>query len=314
MALFSPNHQEPLLRDLREDAASAPSSIPQRSVAGERQRLPRRVESARRRSRLRSWWRFIARIPVYARRFPQRAQAAISISLVAGLPRAVLDAAIANSPRALGMIQQLRLSIAIGWTCSLLPVMMQIWCIVRAWQVFHQPCQSNDCTQLRNWLYGFALTPFIIPCCFIAWQLFIVWWCFFVGNLLQARLAQCREEAPALWQFVNEAKQLTLCACATGLVAVSILIFAIRLHVRIRNMAQRRGPTPDNIIAQIPILLASEVDAARECPICLDCVSETSADLRWMRLPCGHTFHEDCLKAWLAEAQACPLCRRYLGD
>ncbi|EER05104.1 conserved hypothetical protein [Perkinsus marinus ATCC 50983] len=47
-----------------------------------------------------------------------------------------------------------------------------------------------------------------------------------------------------------------------------------------------------------------------ECPICLaDCRDDPGVRL----LPCGHCFHEDCIRAWFISQlikPTCPLCRR----
>lgn len=47
-------------------------------------------------------------------------------------------------------------------------------------------------------------------------------------------------------------------------------------------------------------------DCKRDCNICLS----TSEDgERWVMLPCGHAFHEECLKPWLEKNNTCPVCR-----
>ena len=42
------------------------------------------------------------------------------------------------------------------------------------------------------------------------------------------------------------------------------------------------------------------------CPICLDDI--TSKKTRKC-LPCGHTFHEQCILRWFKENATCPNCR-----
>lgn len=44
------------------------------------------------------------------------------------------------------------------------------------------------------------------------------------------------------------------------------------------------------------------------CVICLDelCGGEPDKSLR-----CGHQFHTQCIKSWLARSPSCPCCRRY---
>ena len=43
------------------------------------------------------------------------------------------------------------------------------------------------------------------------------------------------------------------------------------------------------------------------CPICLDALEEGQTVLD---IPCGHLFHEHCLRTWMNRASACPLCRQ----
>lgn len=45
------------------------------------------------------------------------------------------------------------------------------------------------------------------------------------------------------------------------------------------------------------------------CTICTD-VYETEKPVAAM--PCGHTFHDECLETWLKTARNCPTCRKPL--
>ncbi|CAK0815417.1 unnamed protein product, partial [Prorocentrum cordatum] len=42
------------------------------------------------------------------------------------------------------------------------------------------------------------------------------------------------------------------------------------------------------------------------CPICLE---EAVPDEVVRKLQCGHVVHKECCEAWLATADACPMCR-----
>ena len=41
-----------------------------------------------------------------------------------------------------------------------------------------------------------------------------------------------------------------------------------------------------------------------ECPICAQ-----EMESRWAVEPCGHTFHGNCIKKWIARSATCPMCR-----
>lgn len=47
-----------------------------------------------------------------------------------------------------------------------------------------------------------------------------------------------------------------------------------------------------------------------ECPVCQEHF-EQQAELR--KMPCGHTFHENCLVTWLKMHNTCPVCRYSLS-
>jgi len=48
----------------------------------------------------------------------------------------------------------------------------------------------------------------------------------------------------------------------------------------------------------------------RECAICLD--TDNGGEALWVKLPCGHMYHESCLGNWFRQSNhgcTCPLCR-----
>jgi hypothetical protein len=49
-----------------------------------------------------------------------------------------------------------------------------------------------------------------------------------------------------------------------------------------------------------------EKNESNECSICLD---ELVIGQPAMRIPCGHLYHEDCIKDWLKKSNECPVCR-----
>ena len=44
------------------------------------------------------------------------------------------------------------------------------------------------------------------------------------------------------------------------------------------------------------------------------CNGEVNSDANFMYTPCGHLFHSECLKSWLAIKNTCPECRRNLPN
>lgn len=45
------------------------------------------------------------------------------------------------------------------------------------------------------------------------------------------------------------------------------------------------------------------------CPICLD---DEKDGVAFCNLACGHTFHTECVKTWLARHLQCPCCRAFV--
>lgn len=49
--------------------------------------------------------------------------------------------------------------------------------------------------------------------------------------------------------------------------------------------------------------------AANESPECSVCLDDLQIGATALRIPCGHLFHEDCVKEWLKKSNECPVCR-----
>eukprot|EP00735_Rhodelphis_limneticus_P004648 TRINITY_DN16269_c0_g1::TRINITY_DN16269_c0_g1_i1::g.3137::m.3137 TRINITY_DN16269_c0_g1::TRINITY_DN16269_c0_g1_i1::g.3137 ORF type:complete len:161 (+),score=-2.71,sp/Q9LZV8/ATL74_ARATH/34.57/5e-11,zf-RING_2/PF13639.1/1.6e-14,zf-C3HC4_2/PF13923.1/7e-08,zf-C3HC4_3/PF13920.1/3.8e-07,zf-rbx1/PF12678.2/2.7e-06,zf-C3HC4/PF00097.20/2.1e-06,zf-RING_5/PF14634.1/5.4e-06,zf-RING_UBOX/PF13445.1/0.00034,zf-Apc11/PF12861.2/0.036,Baculo_RING/PF05883.6/0.035,RINGv/PF12906.2/0.066,zf-C3HC4_4/PF15227.1/0.064,Rtf2 len=73
---------------------------------------------------------------------------------------------------------------------------------------------------------------------------------------------------------------------------------------------QKRGGLSTEQFKRLEVVSALSV-TQRECTICLDRYS-TCPSLR--RLPCGHLFHDSCLKTWFKEHHKCPNCRYNVKD
>ncbi|GAX18463.1 hypothetical protein FisN_2Lh117 [Fistulifera solaris] len=73
---------------------------------------------------------------------------------------------------------------------------------------------------------------------------------------------------------------------------------ALRLKTRIyKDMADKR----------VEDTKAHSDDEVDECAICYQ---ELRTGDRVGDIPCGHTFHADCLKTWCVRRNACPFCQR----
>lgn len=46
-----------------------------------------------------------------------------------------------------------------------------------------------------------------------------------------------------------------------------------------------------------------------ELPNCIICISNIELNSDTLLLPCGHMFHEECIKTWLQKHNTCPVCR-----
>lgn len=53
-------------------------------------------------------------------------------------------------------------------------------------------------------------------------------------------------------------------------------------------------------------------DADEPCAICMTALTECE-DPDFLKMPCGHAFHEDCVQGWLDNNPTCPNCRSELG-
>lgn len=72
----------------------------------------------------------------------------------------------------------------------------------------------------------------------------------------------------------------------------------------------RHHPTAASTLRTLPRVKVTAHDLAAnegtECTICLEELVEGETALR---IPCGHLFHEECVKDWLKKSNECPVCR-----
>lgn len=70
------------------------------------------------------------------------------------------------------------------------------------------------------------------------------------------------------------------------------------------------APTANATFRALPRIKVTVHDIAanesNECSICLD---ELVIGQPALRIPCGHLYHEDCVKDWLRKSNECPVCR-----
>lgn len=67
--------------------------------------------------------------------------------------------------------------------------------------------------------------------------------------------------------------------------------------------------------------VVAELEADWRCTICLSGLSygllddqENRPGIKLARLPCGHSFHENCIGTWLRGHKTCPLCSSDVED
>lgn len=69
-------------------------------------------------------------------------------------------------------------------------------------------------------------------------------------------------------------------------------------------------PTSAATLRSLPKIKVTAYDIAtnesNECHICLD---DLAAGEPALRIPCGHLYHEECVKDWLKKSNECPVCR-----
>lgn len=71
------------------------------------------------------------------------------------------------------------------------------------------------------------------------------------------------------------------------------------------------APTANATFRALPRIKVTVHDIAaneesNECSICLD---ELQIGQPALRIPCGHLYHEECVKDWLRKSNECPVCR-----
>ncbi|CDF35458.1 unnamed protein product [Chondrus crispus] len=112
----------------------------------------------------------------------------------------------------------------------------------------------------------------------------------------------------------------------------------LRLALLVARMSEATGPEHERLAAAVDHLLAqvsdtdpsmpgkppASAESIRTLPVvnmrpgpsgpssCPICTEEYEFNEPAKRLPCGHTFHADCVVPWLRSHCTCPLCRAEL--
>ena len=50
-------------------------------------------------------------------------------------------------------------------------------------------------------------------------------------------------------------------------------------------------------------------DGKIEKPNCIICIADMEINTKGLLIPCGHMFHESCIKEWLEKNSTCPICK-----
>tara|TARA_B100000424_G_scaffold135455_1_gene102783 strand:+ start:2393 stop:2626 length:234 start_codon:yes stop_codon:yes gene_type:complete len=59
-------------------------------------------------------------------------------------------------------------------------------------------------------------------------------------------------------------------------------------------------------VVPIVFLKPEKIIQEKDCPICLNPLNTS------VYLPCGHSFHDDCILDWIEKKKTCPTCRMHL--
>lgn len=73
--------------------------------------------------------------------------------------------------------------------------------------------------------------------------------------------------------------------------------------------APRQPPAAAEELQAMPILKVTEKDLDAENTECTICLEKLAVGDSALRIPCGHVFHEDCVRTWLQSNNQCPMCR-----
>ena len=81
-----------------------------------------------------------------------------------------------------------------------------------------------------------------------------------------------------------------------------------------RERENEGTPTPKTVLENLKKFDMSKEyckknDDKLEQPNCCVCLTDIEMKMSTVLLPCGHMFHDQCIKKWLEQHNTCPLCR-----
>lgn len=213
-----------------------------------------------------------------------------------------------------GLLRRMRPFVVSLLMFACVAVGLQIWCAFRAWWLLANGLPET-CERLQHWLLIYGMAMAVLPFAFTVVGPVLVWW---IANGIVLRSTtppQCKDAAPSLWHFVDEANFLGLGTIVSLLTCFGIFIFLSRQFRSLARLWGGPGPAIASMVRDMLDRPPAVVTIGSECAICLE---EGEPLAIWRELPCGHHFHELCLVEWLRRAHLCPLCRddlntSYLG-
>ena len=81
------------------------------------------------------------------------------------------------------------------------------------------------------------------------------------------------------------------------------------------NNPGNQNPINSNLLSKLPRFNLEEKhckkgqDGEMEKPTCSICCDQMKLGDYSLLLPCGHMYHDECMKPWLSQHNTCPLCR-----
>lgn len=152
----------------------------------------------------------------------------------------------------------------------------------------------------------------VLLCAHILWTL--------SGYVWFSRSMTCPSSSPELYTWVEIVLMVaTVFLAATALLPLTFYFTVMMLmilvsHGVISNRKAAREGTVDRLeeVQFDAELFAPGDDAgddARPAGECCCCCEAFSVQAPFVRTPCGHYYHKECIGDWLKLARTCPLCR-----